>query len=115
MVGLTIARDKNDHRTMIAAFGDYGLNNGRTIERIFDDQDYITAAFNQGSSNNFYELEGGVLIGEILRLSTGVGHQLYNEQAIASIKTESISKVQGLLIIPPRLVLTLLFLTWPLY
>lgn len=84
MVGITIARDKNDHRTMIAAFGDYGINNGRTVERIFDDQGYITSAFNQGSSNNYYELEGGVLIGDILRLSTGMGHQLYNEQAIAS-------------------------------
>ncbi|MDQ2862450.1 MAG: hypothetical protein M3R50_02160 [Bacteroidota bacterium] len=84
MVGLTIARDKNDHRTMLAAFGDYGINSARTVERIFDDQGYTTAALKQGSSNNFYELEGGVLIGDILRLSTGVGHQLYDQQAIAS-------------------------------
>ncbi|HEV8084847.1 MAG TPA: hypothetical protein VGP55_16685 [Chitinophagaceae bacterium] len=84
MVGLTIARDKNDHRTMVAAFGDYGLNNKKTMERIFDDQGYITTALDQGSSNNFYEVEGGVLLGEILRLSTGVGRQIYNEQTIAS-------------------------------
>ncbi len=84
MVGLTIARDKNDHRTMVAAFGNYGLNNKKTMERIFDDQGYITTALDQGSSNNFYEVEGGVLLGEILRLSTGVGRQIYNEQTIAS-------------------------------
>jgi hypothetical protein len=69
---------------MIAAFGDYGINNKRTMERIFDDQEYVTLATDQGSSNNFYAIDGGVLIGEILRLSTGVGSQLYNDQTIAS-------------------------------
>lgn len=84
MLGLTIARDRNDHRTMLAGFGSFGLNNRRTIERIFEDQGYITAATDQSSSNNFYQIEGGLLIGELLRLSTGVGEQVFDEQLLAS-------------------------------
>jgi len=84
MLGLTIARDHNDHRTMIAGFGSFGLNNRRTIERIFEDQGYVTSATDQSASNNFYQLEGGLLIGEMLRISTGVGEQVFDEQSIAS-------------------------------
>jgi hypothetical protein len=94
MIGITIARDKNDHRTMIAAFGDYGLNNSSTVGHIFDDQGYVTTALNQASSNNFYDVEGGVLIGEILRVSTGVGRQLYNQQAIASSNSIDLQSTQ---------------------
>ena len=84
MLGLTIARDNNDRRTMIAGFGSFGINNAKTVERIFEDQGYITTALNQNSANNFYQLEGGLLVAEVFRISTGVGQQVFNKQAIAS-------------------------------
>ena len=84
MLGLTIARDKNDRRTMLAAFGGFGFNNAKTINRIFDDQGYITTATDQSALNNSYQLEGGLFISEIIRISTGVGQQIFNKQVIAS-------------------------------
>lgn len=84
LLGLTLARDKNDRRTMLAGFGTFGINNSSTIKRIFEDQGYVTSTVAQSNANNFYQLEGGVLIAEVLRLSTGVGEQIFNQQAIAS-------------------------------
>jgi hypothetical protein len=84
MLGLTLARDKNDRRTMIAGFGSFGINNATTMGQIFEDQGYTTLAANQNSSNNMYQLEGGLLIAEVFRISTGVGQQLFNKQTIAS-------------------------------
>lgn len=87
MLGLTIARDKNDHRTMLAGFGSFGINNAKTVENIFGDQGYLTTALDQNSANNFYQLEGGLLIAEVFRISTGVGQQVFKKQAIASTGT----------------------------
>ena len=84
MLGLTVLRDKNDHRTMIAGFGTFGLNNRNTVEQIFSDQGYISTSLDQSKYNNFYKLEGGLLIGEVLRISTGVGQQVFDEQTLAS-------------------------------
>lgn len=84
MLGLTIARDKNGHRTMIAGFGSFGMNNASTLGHILDDQGFVTTALNQNSSNNFYQLEAGLLIGEVFRISTGVGQQVFNKQTLAS-------------------------------
>ena len=84
MLGLTLARDKNDRRTMIAAFGSFGINNATTVGKIFDDQGYTTLALRQNSSNYMYQLEGGLLIAEVFRISTGVGQQIFDKQAIAS-------------------------------
>ncbi|TDH28546.1 hypothetical protein EXU57_00255 [Segetibacter sp. 3557_3] len=83
LLGLTILRDKNGRRTMLAGFGAYGFNNESTIKKIFSDQQYVTTRINQAKLNNFYQLEGGLLIGEVLRLSTGVGQQHFEGQAIA--------------------------------
>lgn len=84
MLGLTIARDKNGHRTMIAGFGSFGLNNASTVGQILKDQGYVTSAFNQSSTNNVYQIEGGLLIGEVFRISTGVGQQIFDKQALVS-------------------------------
>ena len=84
MLGLTIARDKNGHRTMLAGFGSFGMNNASTLGHILDDQGYVTTALNQNSSNNFYQLEAGLMIGEVFRISTGVGQQVFNKQTLAS-------------------------------
>ncbi len=84
MLGLTIARDKSGHRTMLAGFGSFGMNNSETVSHIFEDQGYTTLATGQNSNNNVYRIEGGLLIGEVFRISTGVGQQIFNKQTIAS-------------------------------
>ncbi len=84
MLGITIVRDKGDRRTIIGAFGSFGLNNANTISNIFADQDYITTATRQSSNNNAYSLEGGLLIAELFRISTGIGQQVFDKQSIAS-------------------------------
>lgn len=84
MVGLTLARDKNGHRTMAAGFGALGFNNASTVKQILSDQKYLSSALNQSSSNNFYQLEGGLLIAEVLRISTGIGQQNFDGQALVS-------------------------------
>lgn len=84
LLGITVARDKGGRRTMLTAFGAYGFNNGKTISRLFADQQYVTAVLNQSSSNNFYQLEAGIIIAEVLRISSGVGQQNFNEQALVS-------------------------------
>src|SRR5579875_167158 len=84
MLGITVARDKAGHRTMIAAFGGLGFNNEPTMKQIFKDQQYITAALHQATSNNFYQLEGGLVIADVFRISTGVGQQNFNSQPLVS-------------------------------
>jgi hypothetical protein len=84
MLGLTILGDKNDHRTMLAGFGTAGLNNRSTIKNIFNDQGYTPILADQSNSNIMYRLEGGLLIGELLRISTGVGQQVFDEQTLVS-------------------------------
>jgi hypothetical protein len=84
MLGLTIARSQSGRRTMIAGFGSFGINNDETVKQIFSDQGYITTATDQNSNNNVYNLEGGLLIGEVFRISTGVGQQIFNKQTLLS-------------------------------
>lgn len=94
MLGLTIARDKSGHRTMLAGFGSFGMNNASTVSHILDDQKYVTSAIDQNSNNNVYQIEGGLLIGEVFRISTGLGQQIFNKQILLSdngIETEATS------------------------
>lgn len=84
MLGLTIARSQSGRRTMIAGFGSFGMNNDETLKHIFEDQKYITTATDQSSANNVYNIEGGLLIGEVFRVSTGVGQQIFNKQTLVS-------------------------------
>ena len=84
MLGLTIARSESGRRTMIAGFGSFGMNKENTVKQILDDQGYVTTAINQNSNNNVYQLEGGLLIGEVFRVSTGVGQQIFNKQTLLS-------------------------------
>lgn len=84
MLGFTLGRDKNDRRTIIGGFGSFGLNNANTINRIFDDQEYVTLATSQSSNNNAYQVEGGLFIAEMVRISTGLGQQVFNKQVITS-------------------------------
>lgn len=82
MLGLALAQDRNGNRTMLAAFGTYGFNNANTLRQIFDDQGYTSAAVSQNDINNSYSLEGGIIIAELIRVSTGIGQQNFDEQSL---------------------------------
>lgn len=84
LLGLTIARSESGHRTMLAGFGSIGMSNATTVNHIFKDQGYLTTQTDQNSGNNVYQLEGGLLIGEVFRISTGVGQQIFDRQTITS-------------------------------
>jgi hypothetical protein len=84
MLGITVARSKSGRRTMLAAFGDYGFNNRATITQLLADQNYVSTALKQSGSNNYYQYEGGFLIAEVLRISTGLGRQNFTTQTLAS-------------------------------
>jgi hypothetical protein len=83
-LGITLARDKADRRTMIAAFGGLGFNNKTTITHLLADQQYTTLALEQAGTNNFYQLEGGFIFADLFRISTGVGQQNFNSQPLVS-------------------------------
>lgn len=84
LLGISLGRNKQGNRTLIAAFGTYGLTNRSTLRQMLDDQGYVTAATSQSAQNNFFHLEGGLLLGEIFRISTGVGQQFFNDQTLVS-------------------------------
>ncbi|MDQ6815129.1 MAG: hypothetical protein M3040_15440 [Bacteroidota bacterium] len=98
MLGVTLARDKNDRRTMLAAFGAFGFNNASTVSHILSDENYITSQIGgQRNTNNFYQLEGGLLIAEILRISTGVGQQNFDKQILVNTNGTIIPKATSLM------------------
>jgi hypothetical protein len=82
MLGITIAKDRADRRTMLAAFGAFGFNNSNTLASLLQDQQYTSAATSQAQENNFYQVEGGIMILDMIRLSTGVGQQNFNSQSL---------------------------------
>jgi len=82
MLGLTLATDKQGRKTRIAAFGGLGFNNRETMNNIFADQGYQPILTDQQQSNNFYLLEGGLIIVDKFRISTGVGQQNFQQQAL---------------------------------
>ncbi len=82
MLGVALTQDKNGRRTMLAAFGGLGFNNRSTLNNILADQSYLSTTTNQRSSNNFYQLEGGLLIAETFRISTGIGQQNFDSQTL---------------------------------
>jgi hypothetical protein len=84
LLGLSLGRTRGGNRTLLAAFGTFGINNRSTLAQIFADQGYVAAATSQSSMNSFYRLEGGLLLAEVFRISTGVGQQMFNEQALVS-------------------------------
>ena len=68
----------------MGVFGNYGINNAKTIIKIINYQGYTISAASQSSANNYYQLEGGFLIAEIFRLSVGIGQQNFDSQTLIS-------------------------------
>lgn len=84
MLGLVLGQNNDKKRTMIAIFGQYGFNNEKTIGQLLQDHNFTTSAVTQSDVNNFYQIEGGLLIAEILRISTGFGQQNFDKQILTA-------------------------------
>jgi hypothetical protein len=84
LVGVTLARNATGKRTLLAVTGTLGFLNAFSMQQLLKDQDYTTSAPSQSHLNNYYLLEGGIIINEILRISTGVGQQNFNNQTLVS-------------------------------
>jgi hypothetical protein len=85
MLALRLRRNNGGNGTLLGVFGTFGLMNRTTLNQMLLDQGYVsTLVNNQSRTNSFYRLEGGVVLGEILRLSTGVGEQMFDEQTLTS-------------------------------
>jgi hypothetical protein len=84
ILGYTIGMSKAGKRTQVAAFGHYGFNNNNTINNFINDQGYTTTATSQSSANNFFQLEGGIIIADLIRVSTGIGQQNFDQQTLLS-------------------------------
>jgi hypothetical protein len=84
MLGFSIAKNASGKRTYLGAFGTYGFTNENMIRQVFKDQGYTTISPNQSTTNNYFLLEGGILIAEKFRVSTGIGQQNFDEQTLIS-------------------------------
>ena len=61
----------------LAVFATAGLMNKYSLNQLFVDQNLDPTVLTDRKSNVFYQLEAGMYIGEILRLSSGIGRQQY--------------------------------------
>lgn len=85
MLALRLRRNDAGRGTLLGVFGTYGLTNRSTLNQLLLDQGYVSSLVTpQSRTNSFYRLEGGVVLGEVLRLSTGVGEQMFDQQSLTS-------------------------------
>lgn len=82
LAGVTLARNAAGKRTLLALTGTLGFLNAFSMQQLLKDQGYTTSASSQSHINNYYLLEGGIIINEILRISTGVGQQNFSNQTL---------------------------------
>lgn len=75
--GFVFNKDREGRGNMLGVFGAAGLMRRYSMNQMFIDQDLNPAVFNNDKSSIFYQLEAGMYIGGILRLSSGIGRQQY--------------------------------------
>lgn len=81
----------------IGIFGTTGYTNAFTLDEILSIQNINVINLKSSSYNTFYQVEAGMIISNVLRLSTGVGSQNYST-TIADEKMDYFSTTAGLLI-----------------
>lgn len=81
----------------IGIFGTTGYTNAFTLDEILAIQNINVINLESSSYNTFYQIEGGMIISNVLRLSTGVGSQNYST-LISDEKIDYFSTTAGLLI-----------------
>jgi hypothetical protein len=84
MLGFVIGHDNSGRRSILGGFGNLGFNKAGTVSQMLRDQGYITTATSQDNTNNAFQIEGGLLILDVLRVSTGIGQQNFTSQNLLS-------------------------------
>ncbi len=81
----------------IGVFGTAGYTNEFTLDEILSIQDINVTNLESSSYNTFYQIEGGMIISNALRLSTGVGSQDYGTN-ISDESLDYLSSTAGIMI-----------------
>ncbi len=94
-LGYQSARGKGGNS--IGVFGTIGYTNSFTLDEILSIQDISVINLQSSSYNTFYQIEAGMVVSNVLRLSTGIGSQSYST-SIADENLDYLSSTAGLLI-----------------
>ncbi len=77
LLGYGFNKNNANRSNILGVFGSGGYTTQSVLNQMLTDQAIVVADLKTSKYYNFYSLEAGMLIGEILRLSTGVGIQQY--------------------------------------
>lgn len=81
----------------IGVFGTPGYTNAFTLDEILSIQNISVNNLERSSYNTFYQIEAGMIIANVLRLSTGIGAQSYST-TIADESLDYLSSTAGFMI-----------------
>ncbi|MBD3748492.1 MAG: hypothetical protein IE931_03255 [Sphingobacteriales bacterium] len=99
-LSLGLALSKSSHPTILGLFGNMGFKNSKTVNFIFQDQDYTLTGANanqmQPNINNSYQIEAGLRLANVLRISTGYGRQYFEERTLINNKDGSVKTLKSL-------------------
>lgn len=95
-----LALSKSNHPTIFGIFGAMGFKNAKTVNLIFQDQNYTLTGTNankmQPNINNSYQIEAGLRLANVLRISTGYGRQYFEERTLINNKDGSVKTLKSL-------------------
>lgn len=95
-IGYTSAHSRG--RNIVGLFGTGGYTNEETFREVLAVQDISTDELKINKFDAFYQAEAGMILGNILRLSTGIGRQDFETVDNGKDKLYYFSSTAGLLI-----------------
>ncbi len=88
---------RGDANNSIGVFGSAGYSNEFTLDEILSIQDIEIINLESSSYNTFYQVEAGMIISNVLRLSTGIGAQDYST-SLGDESIDYLSSTAGIMI-----------------
>jgi hypothetical protein len=95
MLGYGFNKNNTNRSNILGVFGSAGYATEGTLNKMLIDQDIVVTDLTTSKYYNFYQLEAGVLVAEILRLSTGLGVQHYATESNADERLYYMSSTAG--------------------
>lgn len=77
MLGYGFNKNNSNRSNILGVFGSGGYTTQGLLNQMLTDQGIVVADLKTSKYYNFYQVEAGMLVAEIFRLSTGVGVQHY--------------------------------------
>lgn len=96
MLGYGFNKNNANRSNILGVFGSSGYTTKGILNQMLIDQAIVVTDLTSSKYYGFYQLEAGVLIGEILRLSTGLGVQHYATTSKADEQLYYMSSTAGL-------------------